>query len=175
MARERELLNNLMTELRQESNVVVELIEQVNREYCQELDELVEMVNSLTTDVEHGGINEYSEDELAYFGLKLPALMYRAGCKLAQLGSMMDLAKSKKKEAYNKTLLVVSGTVPEKKAKAEEAVANEQIIEDVYSRAYTQFNTKLDNAERLYSGIKKALSYKMKDNDIQNSQVREIR
>ena len=77
-----------------------------------------------------------------------------------------DLAASDNKFALNDALVKVSGTVIEKKAKAEKITEDKALVAAVYKRAYNMLKTKLDMAEKVYSGLKKALSKRIAETDL---------
>lgn len=166
MGRERDLLKAIQEEVNSEAHLINTFLNEILAEYTKELDELITEIENLLRLIKSGEINTVTDDELEMYTLHLPVLMYKAGARLEELGSNSDVAKAKKKERYNEIMLKVSGTIPEKKAKSEEVVKREQIMEDIYSRAYEQLKTKLDYADRINNGIKKALSKRMMELEV---------
>ena len=77
-----------------------------------------------------------------------------------------DLASNNKKNAQNEVMLKVSGTVPEKKAQVEQLTEDKALVEAIYRRAYNTLKVKLEMAEKIYSGLKKALSKRIAEVDL---------
>lgn len=77
-----------------------------------------------------------------------------------------DLASNSKKNAQNEAMLKVSGTVPEKKARVEQLTEDKALVEAIYRRAYNTLKVKLEMAEKIYSGLKKALSKRIAEVDL---------
>ena len=77
-----------------------------------------------------------------------------------------DLASNSKKNAQNEAMLKVSGTVPEKKARVEQLTEDKILVEAIYRRAYNTLKVKLEMAEKIYSGLKKALSKRIAEVDL---------
>jgi hypothetical protein len=92
--------------------------------------------------------------------------MYRAGVKVEELGMQADIASNSKKTAQNEAMLKVSGTVPEKKARVEQLTEDKALVEAIYRRAYNSLKTKLEMAEKVYSGLKKALTKRIAELDL---------
>ena len=88
--------------------------------------------------------------------------MYTASRELAKLGGESDIAKIKRKEAFNDILSRLrGGTAAERKTKAEQLTLNEEILENIYKRAYDQLKLKLEKADSVYSALKKIFSKRM--------------
>jgi hypothetical protein len=92
--------------------------------------------------------------------------MYYAGQRVEELGMQADLASNNKKNAQNEAMLKVSGTVPEKKARVEQLTEDKALVEAIYRRAYNTLKVKLEMAEKIYSGLKKALSKRISEADL---------
>ena len=63
-------------------------------------------------------------------------------------------------------MLKVEGTVPEKKAQVEQLTEDKALVEAIYKRAYNTLKVKLEMAEKIYSGLKKALSKRIAEVDL---------
>ena len=92
--------------------------------------------------------------------------MYRAGVKLEELGMMADISSSQKRQEYNEAMLKVSGTVQEKKARVEQLIEDKALVEVIYKRTYNSLKGKLEMAEKMYSGLKKALTKRISESDL---------
>ena len=77
-----------------------------------------------------------------------------------------DLASNAKKTAQNEAMLKVTGTVQEKKARVEQITEDKALVEAIYRRAYNSLKVKLEMAEKIYSGLKKALSKRIAEVDL---------
>ncbi len=166
MARERESLQRIYDEVVSESGMVQEFSERIIRQFTADLDELVERVQTLVRKVRKGEVDEYTCEEMEADFVEISTMMYFASSKMATLGGQTDVAKAQRVELFNNTLLGVQGTQIEKKAKADRAIVNAQLMEDVFSRAYTELKTKLENADRVYNALKKVYSKKMLELEI---------
>lgn len=62
--------------------------------------------------------------------------------------------------------LKVTGTVQEKKARVEQITEDKVLVEAIYRRAYNSLKVKLEMAEKIYSGLKKALSKRIAEVDL---------
>ena len=111
-------------------------------------------------------IEDIPDSQIEYYCVKIPALMYYAGQRVEELGMQADLASNSRKNAQNEAMLKVSGTVPEKKAQVEQLTEDKALVEAIYRRAYNTLKVKLEMAEKIYSGLKKALSKRIAEVDL---------
>ena len=137
-------LRAIIKEVQEESTPVIQLSNRLIEAFSQELD---------------SAISEY-------YSVKIPALMYYAGQRVEELGMQADLAANDNKVALNEALLKVSGTVPEKKARAEKLTEDKALVAAIYKRAYNTLKVKLEMAEKIYSGLKKSLSKRIAEVDL---------
>ena len=63
-------------------------------------------------------------------------------------------------------MVKVSGTVQEKKARVEKLTEDKALVEAIYRRAYNSLKVKLEMAEKIYSGLKKSLSKRIVEVDL---------
>ena len=56
--------------------------------------------------------------------------------------------------------------MPEKKARVEQLTEDKALVEAIYRRAYNTLKVKLEMAEKIYSGLKKALSKRIAEVDL---------
>lgn len=75
-------------------------------------------------------------------------------------------SSSQKRQEYNEAMLKVSGTVQERKARVEQLTEDKALVEVIYKRTYNSLRGKLDMAEKMYSGLKKALSKRISESDL---------
>jgi hypothetical protein len=102
-----------------------------------------------------------SEQDLEDAILKIPVFMYFASNGLESLGIEGDTAKAVKMEVFNKAFAEIEGTIQDKTRHAELQTFPEYLVDVAYQRAYKKLKTKLDNAEHVFSGMKKVLSKRM--------------
>ena len=108
----------------------------------------------------------FKTSQIEYYCVKIPALMYYAGQRVEELGMQVDLASNAKKSAQNEAMVKVSGTVQEKKARVEQLTEDKALVEAIYRRAYNSLKVKLEMAEKIYSGLKKSLSKRIAEVDL---------
>lgn len=161
-----EILSKLIKEVQEESSPVVQLSNQLIEDYSKDLDSAISELNMIMDSIGENSIEDIPDNQIEYYCVKIPALMYYAGQRVEELGMQADLASNEKKTALNDALLKVSGTVPEKKAQAEKLTEDKSLVEAIYKRAYNTLKVKLEMAEKIYSGLKKALSKRIAEVDL---------
>ena len=153
-----EILSKLIKEVQEESSPVVQLSNQLIEDYSKDLDSAISELDIIMDSIGENSIEDIPDSQIEYYCVKIPALMYYAGQRVEELGMQADLASNNKKTAQNEAMLKVSGTVPEKKAQVEQITEDKTLVEAIYRRAYNTLKVKLEMAEKIYSGLKKALS-----------------
>ena len=161
-----EVLSKLIKEVQEESSPVVRLSNQLIEDYSKELDSAVSELDIIMDSIGENSIEDIPDSQIEYYCVKIPALMYYAGQRVEELGMQADLASNSKKNAQNEAMLKVSGTVPEKKAQVEQLTEDKALVEAIYRRAYNTLKVKLEMAEKIYSGLKKALSKRIAEVDL---------
>lgn len=161
-----EILSKLIKEVQEESTPVVKFSNQLVEGYVRDLDEAMRELDTIMVSIGENSIEDIPDSIIEYYTVKIPALMYYAGQKVEELGMQSDLASNNRKVALNDALLKVSGTVPEKKAQAEKLTEDKALVEAIYRRAYNSLKTKLDMAEKVYSGLKKSLTKRISEVDL---------
>jgi hypothetical protein len=161
-----EILSKLIKEVQEESSSVVKLSNQLIEDYSKELDSAISELDMIMESIGENSIEDIPDSQIEYYCVKIPALMYYAGQRVEELGMQADLASSNKKVALNDALLKVSGTVPEKKAQVEKLTEDKALVEAIYRRAYNSLKNKLEMAEKVYSGLKKALTKRISETDL---------
>ena len=161
-----EMLSKLMKEVQEEATPVVRFSNQLVEEYVKDLDDAMRELTVIMDSIGESSIEDIPDSHIEYYCVKIPSLMYYAGQKVEELGMQADLASNSKKVALNDALLKVSGTVPEKKAQAEKLTEDKALVEAIYRRAYNSLKTKLEMAEKVYSGLKKSLSKRISEADL---------
>lgn len=161
-----EILSKLIKEVQEESSPVVQLSNQLIEDYSKDLDSAISELDIIMDSIGENSIEDIPDSQIEYYCVKIPALMYYAGQRVEELGMQADLASNSKKNAQNEAMLKVSGTVPEKKARVEQLTEDKALVEAIYRRAYNTLKVKLEMAEKIYSGLKKALSKRIAEADL---------
>lgn len=157
-----EVLSKLIKEVQEESTPVVKLSNQLIEDYSKDLDSAISELDMIMESIGENSIEDIPDSQIEYYCVKIPALMYYAGQRVEELGMQADLASNAKKTAQNEAMLKVTGTVQEKKARVEQITEDKALVEAIYRRAYNSLKVKLEMAEKIYSGLKKALSKRMR-------------
>lgn len=161
-----ERLSKLIQEVKEESSVVVKFSNELLAEYSADLDNTIKEIEIIMDSIGERSIEDIPDSQIEYYCVRIPALMYRAGIKLEELGMAADISSSERRQSYNEEMLKASGTVQSKKAKVEQVIEDKALVEAIYKRTYNSLKGKLDMAEKLYSGLKKALSKRISENDL---------
>lgn len=161
-----EILSKLIKEVQEESSPVVQLSNQLIEDYSKDLDSAISELDIIMDSIGENSIEDIPDSQIEYYCVKIPALMYYAGQRVEELGMQAGLASNSKKNAQNEAMLKVSGTVPEKKARVEQLTEDKALVEAIYRRAYNTLKVKLEMAEKIYSGLKKALSKRIAEVDL---------
>lgn len=161
-----EILSKLIKEVQEESSPVVKLSNELIANFSKELDSVISELDIIMDSIGESSIEDIPDTQIEYYCVKIPALMYYAGQRVEELGMQADIASNTKKTALNEALIKVSGTVPEKKAQAEKLTEDKALVEAIYRRAYNTLKVKLEMAEKIYSGLKKALSKRIAEVDL---------
>jgi hypothetical protein len=161
-----EILSKLIREVQEESSPVIQLSNKLVENYVKDLDSLISELEIIMDSIGGNSIEDIPDTQIEYYCVKIPALMYYAGQKVEELGMQTDLASNAKKTALNDAMLKVTGTVPEKKARAEQLTEDKALVEAIYRRAYNSLKVKLEMAEKVYSGLKKSLSKRIAEVDL---------
>lgn len=161
-----EILSKLIKEVQEESSPVVKLSNQLIEDYSKDLDSAISELDMIMESIGENSIEDIPDSQIEYYCVKIPALMYYAGQRVEELGMQADLASNAKKTAQNEAMLKVTGTVQEKKARVEQITEDKALVEAIYRRAYNSLKVKLEMAEKVYSGLKKALSKRIAEVDL---------
>lgn len=159
-------LRALIKEVKEESTPVIQLSNQLIEDFSNDLDSAISELNMIMESIGENSIEDIPDTQIEYYCVKIPALMYYAGQRVEELGMQADLAANDNKFALNEALLNVSGTVPEKKARAEKLTEDKALVAAIYKRAYNTLKVKLEMAEKIYSGLKKSLSKRIAEVDL---------
>lgn len=113
----------------------------------------------------------FSDEELERLIIRLPELLYWVSAGVEIIGTKEDLCKIKKTEVYNESLKTISQsgvklTSSEKTSLAQEDCLYEQLILIAYTRAGKQLKSKLDVGMELLQSVKKIISNRMLDKEV---------
>jgi len=161
-----EILSKLIKEVQEESSPVIQLSNKLVENYVKDLDSVISELGVIMDSIGESSIEDIPDTQIEYYCVKIPALMYYAGQKVEELGMQTDLASNAKKTSLNEAMLKVTGTVQEKKARAEQLTEDKALVEAIYRRAYNSLKVKLEMAEKVYSGLKKSLSKRIAEVDL---------
>lgn len=132
--------------------------------YSKPLDEIMKNIYSEIISVSVPPLNTLEK----YF-LELSNCLYFMGDKLESLGTYDVLSKEAFKEVYNKEYLELSSPVDSKKkptvaeltATAENNAQYENIVNNIYNKAYKILKNKIDSASTMLSSINKIISKRL--------------
>lgn len=161
-----EILSKLIKEVQEESSAVVRFSNDLIAEHSRDLDSAISELDMIMDSLGETSIEDIPDSQIEYYCVKIPAIMYYAGQRVEELGMQADIASNSKKNAQNDAMLKVSGTVQEKKARVEQLTEDKVLVEAIYRRAYNTLKVKLEMAEKIYSGLKKALSKRIAEVDL---------
>ena len=155
-------VRTLKKEIENCSIPMIQIVDQLVKKYCKELDNAIAEIQDLLKsheDLDIGKIN--------YYVMYLPILMYYAGNAIEDLGIEGDTAKAYRQEAFNDAYLKVEEkTVQGKTSAAQQEVVNEQVVENAFGRAYKKAKSRLELANTLHSALKKVLQWKISELEI---------
>lgn len=161
-----ERLSRIIKEVREESTPAVKMANQLIEEYVKQLDDAMRELEIIMDSIGENSIEDIPDSQIEYYCVKIPNLMYYAGCKVEELGIQSDLASNNKKMAVNDAMINGDGTIANRKAQAEKLTEDKALVEAIYKRAYNTLKVKLEMAEKVYSGLKKALSKRISEADL---------
>lgn len=158
-----EYIDKLRDDVESKSSVLDDIVFDIIKSYCKDLDKYVEFIKDCLKD----GENPPTTDELDDFCLNLSTYIYFAGGMCEQLGIRDDIAKAVYKEMYHGVRASQDkGTIADKDSMAELASQRELIISACYTRAYKTMKAKVENAQELLSSCKKVLSRRMSEQEL---------
>lgn len=156
-------------EKRVESNSlqIDEIVNQIIKPYCKDLDNYVSFIKDCLKD----GENPPTTQELEDFCMNLSTYIYFAGGMTEYLGIRDDIAKAVYKEIYNASRnSLTKGTVADKDSIATLQSQEEAIVSAAYTRAYKIMKSKIENSQELLQSCKKVLSHRMQQEELTNIQ-----
>ena len=164
-------IRHSMESVEEQSSIVKTIVDEVVGRHSRELDEFVTNIKLTLERIKAGTARGITDRALELSSIKLPVLLYFAGEGLEHLGCESDVAKAKRLEEYNNILMTAQGTIPNRQALAESATFYYTMVDSVYARAYKQLKSKMEQADKLFSALKKVLSKRMMEMDISRREL----
>lgn len=130
-------------------------MEEVISRFSIDLDSVVKQID---TKIKAQELDSLTDQELESYCLKLSSFMYFAASGQELIGLKESIAEAFNKEDYNNHYSNATGTIADKKAKAELNSQNSMLIEMVYSKAEKMMNSKLTYATHLLGSLKRILN-----------------
>ena len=156
----------IMKRVEDTASITDKLVNDVVVRYTKDLDSYVRFVRECLCD----GAQPPTDDELTDFCLNLATYIYFSSTAVETVGIRDDISKAVWKETYNKHRdSLTTGTVADKNSKAEMMAQEEELINNVYHRAYAIMKAKVNAAQELLSSCKKVLSHR--DNEKQLTRI----
>lgn len=112
---------------------------------------------------------EILDDDLDRIVLRIPVYLYPLIVLAQQIEIRKGLAKEQATFAENEALLTVTGTVQEKKAKAENQTAEGRITQLAYTTASSVIQRKIDGAMAILDSTKKVQQRRLKEKALTNA------
>lgn len=166
MAITKDILIKYKLDMDVETDVAEVIYQQVLESYMSKLDDVVIDIEKILKEIENEDIEKFSNEELEKICIKIPMLMYQIGGELERVGVKIDVSNAIKSYKHSDNLLRSTGTVIEKKAKADLSIQNEDVVEIIYKRVYKQIDRKLTYIDSLYNSIKKVMSLRIKELEV---------
>lgn len=168
-------VKSLMQETDNNTELFTQITNEVVTSYTKDLDAFMIVTRK---DLDENG---FSTEELEDKVLNLSNMLYFIGEKLELVGIKEDVAKAARQEIYNKAYLEndVTVEVDGKKVKptkdANQAVAEEKskyetVVHSIFERTYKIIKFKVDAGYEFLSSLKKVLSRRMQEDQIQYKQ-----
>lgn len=168
-------VKSLMQETDNNTELFTQITNDVVTSYTKDLDVFMSITRK---DLDESG---FSTEELEEKVLNLSNMLYFIGEKLELVGIKEDVAKAARQEIYNKAYLEndVTTEVDGKKVKptkdANQAVAEEKskyetVVHSIFERTYKIIKFKVDAGYEFLSSLKKVLSRRMQEDQIQYKQ-----
>lgn len=163
MDAQKEVTDQIMQKVENNSNSIQEIVDAIIKPYCEELDNYVDFIHDILKDVN----NPPTAQELDDFCINLSTYLYYAGGMQERLGIKDDIARAVYKEVYHSHRdSLEKGTVADKDSLAELASQQEALVSMAYKRAYSIMKAKVSAGQELLSSIKKIISRRMAEMEL---------
>ena len=166
-------VQKLLKETQNNSDYFNNIANKIVDGYSKHLDDLMKKVyQEIVTDS-----SQVSDDELEKYCFELTSLLYFMGQKLQHIGTLNDLSEAVRQQVYNSAYLnnqikdserKNKTTVAENQAVASQESKYESVIADIYNRCHTSIKYKIDAGNKMVDVIKKIISKRMLQMEIEN-------
>ena len=145
------------------SQQVDEIVKSIIGDKTVELDNYMNMVRNCFLNT-----NQVSDDDLHLISLRLGVYMYGLIEALEQLNVRKGISKEQASFSENDVLLTATGTVQEKKAKAENQTAEDRLLQLAYASAANILMKKIDGANTILGTVKSVLASRKQEKVLTN-------
>jgi hypothetical protein len=160
---DKEKISKVRDKVEIDSKKLEEIVDEIIRPYCEDLDKYVDFVRTILKD----GENPPTAQELDDFCLNLSVYIYYASGMQEQLGIKDDIAKALYREMYNNCRdSIEKGTVADKDSLAELASQQEYLTSVLYKRAYSIVKAKVSSAQEILASVKKIISRRVSEMEL---------
>lgn len=115
--------------------------------------------------------NELDDNEMEIRFLELTNHLYFMGDKLESLGIELTVSSSRNKEVFNRLYQQSTGTIPERKAVAEEGSKYESLMEAIYESVYKRIKAKIDAGYEMVSSLKRIIMKRVAEIGLQGQRI----
>lgn len=146
---------------------IIQATDELVERYGGALDNLVREIKTLINNKD-----DLTIEQLNYYIAEIPIMLYGISNEINDLGVCADLSKTQRRSKYNATMLAsTEGTVSQRTAHAQTSVEEEQLMEDIYSRAYKKLQHRMEQAESLHNALKKILNYRISELEVTRQNI----
>ena len=155
-------LSEEVNEVLEDSEVYNGIISRLIGEYTIDLDSMSSSMDSLVKDIRKGTLVNYSDLQLEMRCIVLAQALHKATEGLGILGGQSDMSRMNRERRFAEVYKgIKGGTIPDKKAEAEEHVLSEKQVEALFQRAYQTLSSKIRSGNRVLEALKKILTSRM--------------
>lgn len=146
----------------EDSDVYNGIIDRLIGEYTLDLDSMSSSMDSLVKDIRRGKVANYSDLQLEMRCIVIAQALHKATEGLGALGGQSDVARMNREKRFAEIYKgIKAGTIPDKKAEAEEYILSEKQVESLFQRAYQTLSSKIKSGNRVLEAIKKIITSRM--------------
>lgn len=156
-----------ITNIAELANPIISATDELVEQYGGQLDSLITEISTLLNNKD-----DLTIEQLNYYIAEIPILLYGISNEINDLGVCTDLCKTQRRNKYNATMLSsTEGTVSQRTSHAQASVEEEQLMEDIYSRAYKKLQHRMEHAESLHNALKKILNYRISELEVTRQNI----
>lgn len=149
--------------------IINKVVDEIVVRACGQLDEAMADIQDVVSQ------NPVDVNDLNYFIGYLPTLLYFAADGAEMVGIQMDSSSAIRKEKYDNLYVLAAGkTIPDKQAETRKLVMNEEVIESAYKRAYKKVQSKLEQADKVLSSLKRIQTWQLAEMETQSNNSRGV-